>query len=65
MSDVDERDANLVSLAYMALLRLPHRATRLRLQGVLATLRDEISSLTGVPSEQVQNMGEDVVARTR
>src|SRR5262245_25811431 len=54
-----ENEQQLLEAAYVMLLRLPHDSIRARLQHVLATLRDEISTITGRAEEDVQNMFEE------
>ncbi len=58
-------EAELVRYAYEALLRLPHRAPRQRLQGTLATLRDELAYLTDREPESVQNECEAALSTTK
>lgn len=50
--------------AYHHLLGLPHDETRMRLQPVLAGLRDEIARLTGRASEEVQDEHEYMATLT-
>jgi hypothetical protein len=59
----DDITASL-SAAYVILLGIPHdSASRHRLQGVLAALRDEMSRLTGHHPEDVQDIHEAARAR--
>lgn len=47
--------------AYLALLGMPHGEMRVRLQSVLAGLRDTIAWRLKVPSDQVQEYYEEMV----
>jgi len=49
--------------AYILLLTLPHTSmSRLRLQGALSALRDELALLRGVEPEVIQNFFESLQA---
>jgi hypothetical protein len=55
------RDAGIVTDAYVALLCLPLTSiSRMRVQSVLASLRDELAHLTGSQPETVQMMCEAI-----
>ena len=60
----DWSEVVLVEEAYMALLRLPHHAARQRLQGTLASLRDELAYLTRRDSQEVQDECENAALKT-
>jgi hypothetical protein len=54
--------AECIGAAYLALLSIPHNhPARLRLQSVLATVRDEVAEMTGLSPEEVQASFETTV----
>lgn len=57
-----ESEMHSLRAAYVMLLMLPHDSVRLRLQPLLATLRDEIAAGSGQSSEEVQEYFEAIVS---